>query len=63
MRKSFVSRAVLFGAAFFISAAGAAWEVYYQSETISLSGLDCTAWPAAYCLGYEAPLAGSGGPD
>ncbi|HUV87960.1 MAG TPA: hypothetical protein VMX79_12715 [bacterium] len=63
MGKCLLSRAALFGAAFFVSAAGAGWEVYYESGAISLSGLDCKAWPAGYCLGYEAPLGGSGGPD
>lgn len=63
MRKSFISRAVLFGAAFFVSVAGAAWEVYYESGAVSLSGLDLKTWPVGYCLGYEMPDAGSGGPD
>ena len=63
MGKSIIMRAGLLGAAIFISAAGAAWEVYYESGAISLSGLDCKAWPVGYCLGYEAPLGGSGGPD
>jgi hypothetical protein len=63
MRKSFVTRAVLFGAAFFVSAAGAAWEVSYESGAISLSGLDFKAPPVGYCLGYETPDGGSGGPD
>ena len=63
MRKSLVSRAVLCGAAFFVSAAGAGWEVVYESGVVSLSGLDFKTWPVGYCLGYEMPDAGSGGPD
>ena len=63
MRITGISRAVLFGAAFFVSAAGAGWEVYYESGAVSLSGLDFKTWPVGYCLGYEMPDAGSGGPD
>ncbi len=63
MGKSIMMRAGLLGAAFFISAAGAAWEVSYESGAVSLSGLDLKTWPVGYCLGYEMPDAGSGGPD
>ncbi len=64
MRKSHVSRAVLFGAAFIVSAAGAGWEVAYEApEYTTLSDLNFDAYPAGYCVGYENRYAGSGGPD
>ncbi len=64
MRKSFVTRAVLFGAAFFISAAGAAWEVVYEApEYTTLSDLDLDARPAGYCVGYENWLGDRTSPD
>jgi hypothetical protein len=63
MGKLKVLRAGLFGAAFFISAAGAAWEVNYESGQVSLSNLDLTNWPVGYCVGYEDRSYGTGGPD
>jgi len=63
MSKFNVLRAGLFGAAFFVSAAGAGWEVVHESGVISLSDLDFKPWPVGYCLGYEAPLGGSSAPD
>ena len=64
MRKWFVSRAVLLGAAFFISAAGAAWEVVYEApEYTTLSDLDLDARPAGYCVGYENWLGDRTSPD
>jgi len=53
MRKSFVSRAVLLGAAFYISAAGAAWEVNRESETEGFWYLDFDGRPIGYCLSVE----------
>ena len=63
MKKSSIARAVLLGGALFISSAGAAWEVSYESGATSLSGLDLKTWPVGYCLGYYMPDAGSGGHD
>jgi hypothetical protein len=47
------ARAVLFGAAFFISGAGAAWEVYRESETEGFRYLDFDGRPIGYCLSVE----------
>lgn len=64
MRITKISRAVLFGAAFFVSAAGAAWEVVYEApEYTMLKDLDLDARPAGYCVGYENRLDDRGGPD
>ncbi len=63
MSKFNVLRAGLFGAAFFVSAAGAAWEVVFEApQYTTLSGLDMTAGATGYCVGYENRSAG-GGPD
>lgn len=64
MGKLKVPRAVLFGAVFFISAAGAAWEVVYEApEYTTLSDLDLDARPTGYCVGYENRLDDRGSPD
>lgn len=63
MRKKRVLRAGVLGAALLASAAGAGWEVNYESGGISLSGLDLKNWPTGYCLGYEAPDGAGGGYD
>ena len=63
MGKSIITRAALFGAAIFISAAGAGWEVVYESGPVSLSNLDFKTWPVGYCKGFEDRSAGTGGPD
>ena len=64
MGKSIIMRAGLLGAAFFISAAGAAWEVVYEApEYTRLSDLDLDARPTGYCVGYENRLFDRGGPD
>ena len=53
MGKTPVARAVLFGAAFFVSAAGAAWEVYRESETEGFHYLDFDGRPIGYGLSVE----------
>lgn len=53
MGKCLLSRAVLFGAAFFISAAGAAWDFYSESEKIYYTDLDFDARPTGYLGGYQ----------
>ncbi|MEE9456861.1 MAG: hypothetical protein V3W11_06910 [bacterium] len=64
MGKSIITRAALFGAAIFISGAGAGWEVAYEApEYTTLSDLDLDARPTGYCIGYENWYAGGGGPD
>jgi hypothetical protein len=64
MRKSTLLRAGLFGAAFFISAAGAAWEVVFEAPAYTtLSGLNLDARPTGYCIGYENWYAGGSGSD
>jgi len=64
MGKSIIMRAGLLGAAIFISAAGAAWEVVYEAPAYTtLRGLNLDARPTGYCVGHENRYAGSGGPD
>jgi hypothetical protein len=63
MGKCKVLRAGLFGAAFFISAAGAGWEVDYESGPVTLSNLNFNNWPVGYCVGYENRSYGNAGPD
>ncbi len=53
MGKLKVLRASLFGAAFFISAAGAAWEFYSESEKIYYTDMDFDARPTGYMGGYQ----------
>lgn len=53
MGKTPIARAVLLGAAFFVSAAGAAWEVYRESETEGFWYLDFDGRPVGYCLSVE----------
>ncbi len=64
MGKSVIMRAGLLGAAIFISAAGAAWEVVYEAPAYTtLSDLDLDARPTGYCVGYENRLDDRGSPD
>ncbi len=64
MRKLGISRAVLCGAAFIVSAAGAGWEVVFEGPAYTtLDGLNLNARPTGYCVGYENRYAGTGGPD
>jgi hypothetical protein len=53
MGKSVIMRAGLLGAAIFISAAGAAWEIYWQSDPIILCDLDFDARPVGYLSARE----------
>lgn len=53
MGKTPITRAVLLGAAFFVSAAGAAWEVYRESETEFYYDLDFDGRPVGYCISKE----------
>jgi hypothetical protein len=61
MRKLGISRAVLFGAAFFVSAAGAGWEVHSESERMTYYDLDFDGRPVGYLAGLEDWLAGGDG--
>ncbi len=61
MRKLRISRAVLFGAAFFVSAAGAGWEVHSESERMTYYDLDFDGRPVGYLAGLEDWLAGGDG--
>jgi hypothetical protein len=63
MRKLGISRAVLLSAAFFVPAAGAGWEVAYESGAVALSNLNFKNWPVGYCVGYEDRSYGNAGPD
>ncbi len=63
MRITGISRAVLFGAAFIVSAAGAGWEVAYESGAVAFSNLNFKNWPVGYCVGFEDRSYGSAGPD
>lgn len=64
MRIPFISRAVLCGTAFFVSAAVAGWEVAFEAaEYTSLDGLNFTAGTIGYCVGQENRYAGNSGPD
>ena len=64
MRKWFVSRAGLLGAAFLVSAAGAGWEVVYEAPAYTTLGdLNLNARPTGYCIGYENWYAGGSGSD
>jgi hypothetical protein len=63
MRKPLVARAVLCGAAFFVSAAGAAWEVYSPgSERLTYYDLDFDGRPYGYLAGLEDWLRDGDGP-
>jgi hypothetical protein len=52
MRITGITRAASFGAAFVVSAAGAGWEVAYESGAVALSNLNFKNWPVGYCVGY-----------
>lgn len=53
MKISLISRAVLFGAAFFISAAAGGWEIYWESGPIILCELDFDGMPVGYLSARE----------
>ncbi len=61
MGKLKVLRASLFGAAFFISAAGAGWEVHSESERMTYYDLDFDGRPVGYLAGLENWLADGDG--
>jgi hypothetical protein len=54
------ARAVLFGAAFFVSAADAAWEVYRESNIEVFRYLDFDARPVGYCVSSEPEMGQDG---
>lgn len=61
MRKRIFARAVLLGAAFFVSAAGAGWEVHSESERMTYYDLDFDGRPVGYLAGLENWLADGDG--
>jgi hypothetical protein len=60
MAKWKVLRAGVFGAAFFVSAAGAGWELYSESGQITFYDLDFDGRPVGYLAGLENWLADDG---